>query len=47
MDKDKGPKMKKTARKTTSKKPQNPSPAKDEEEEGYTQRKILALSMCY
>jgi hypothetical protein len=34
MDEDREPK-KKTARKTASKKPQNPLPAEDEEEEGY------------
>jgi hypothetical protein len=36
VDEDRGPKKKKTVRKTASKKPQNPLPAKDEEEEGYT-----------
>jgi hypothetical protein len=46
VDEDRGPK-KKTARKIASKKPQNPLPAEDEEEEGYTQRKIPALSMWY
>jgi hypothetical protein len=47
VDEDRGPKKKKTARKTASKKPQNPLLAEDEEEEGYTQRKIPALSMWY
>jgi hypothetical protein len=37
MDEDRGPKKKKkTARKIASKKPQNPLPAEDEEEEDYT-----------
>jgi hypothetical protein len=44
-DDERGPKMKKTTKKTTAKK-HIPSP-EDEEEEGYTQRKISALSMWY
>ena len=44
-DDERGPKKNKTAKKSTAKK-QIPSP-EDEEEEGYTQRKSLALSMWY
>ena len=44
-DDERGPKKKKTAKKSTVKK-QIPSP-EDEEEEGYTQRKCPALSMWY
>ncbi|XP_066385300.1 uncharacterized protein [Miscanthus floridulus] len=44
-DDERGPKKKKTSKKSTMKK-QIPSP-KDEEEEGYTQRKSLALLMWY
>jgi predicted nucleic acid-binding Zn-ribbon protein len=44
-DDEREPKKKKIAKKTTTKK-QIPSP-EDEEEEGYTQRKISALSMWY
>jgi hypothetical protein len=44
-DNERGLKEKKIAKKTTAKK-QIPSP-EDEEEEGYTQRKIPALSMWY
>jgi hypothetical protein len=47
VDEDKGPKKKKTSRKTASKKPHSPLPAEGEEEEGYTQRKIPARSMWY
>jgi hypothetical protein len=45
VDDERGPKKKKTANKSTVKK-QTPSP-EDEEEEGYTQRKSLALLMWY
>ena len=44
-DDERGPKKKKTAKKSTAKK-QIPSP-EDENEEGYMQRKSLALSMWY
>ena len=44
-DDERGPKKKKTAKKSIVKK-QIPSP-EDEEEEGYTQRKSLTLSMWY
>ena len=44
-DDERGLKRKKTAKKSTAKK-QIPSP-EDEEEEGYTQRKSLTLSMWY
>jgi hypothetical protein len=44
-DDERGPKNKKTAKKSTVKK-QITSP-KDEEEEGYTQKKSPALSMWY
>jgi hypothetical protein len=36
VDEDRGPKKKKTARQAASKKPHNPLPTEDEEEEGYT-----------
>jgi hypothetical protein len=45
VDDERGPKKKKTTKKTTMKK-QIPLP-EDEEEEDYTQRKIMALSMWY
>ena len=45
VDDERGPKKKKTAKKSTVKK-QILSP-EDEEEEGYTQRKSLTLSMWY
>jgi hypothetical protein len=44
-DDERGPKKKKTAKKSTAKK--QISSLEDEEEEGYTQRKSLALSMWY
>ena len=44
-DDERGPKKKKTTKKSTAKK-QIPS-SKDENEEGYMQRKSLALSMWY
>jgi hypothetical protein len=45
-DDERGPKKKQTAANKTTTKKQIPSP-EDDEEEGYTQRKILTLSMWY